>query len=95
MKVHVVVALLAIIAAAVLRLSALEWAIVLILIALVFAAELLNTAVEAIVDLASPEQHPLAKVAKDVAAAFVLVLALVSVVVGLILYISAFLRLLG
>jgi undecaprenol kinase len=95
MKVHVTVAVLAVIAAALLRLEPVEWAIILILIGLVFAAELLNTAVEAVVDLASPDQHRLAKAAKDVAAAFVLVFAITAIVVGLILFISAFLRLAG
>jgi undecaprenol kinase len=95
MKVHVTVAVLALVAAALLHLNHLEWALILILIGLVFAAELLNTALEAVVDLASPEQHPLAKAAKDAAAAFVLVLAITSVVVGLIIYSTAVLRLMS
>jgi diacylglycerol kinase len=57
----------------VLHLSASSWAIVVLAIALVLAAELANTAIEAVVDLASPDDHPLAKRAKDVAAAGVLV----------------------
>lgn len=56
-----------------LHLSASSWAIVVLAIALVLAAELANTAIEAVVDLASPDDHPLAKRAKDVAAAGVLV----------------------
>jgi undecaprenol kinase len=62
-----------VVAGLVLRLPAAAWAIVFLAIALVVAAELLNSAVEAVVDLVSPEDHPLAKRAKDVAAAAVLV----------------------
>jgi len=93
MRIHLVVAVLAIIACAVLRCTAVEWAVVLVLIGLVIAAELFNTAIEAAVDLASPDIHPLAKRAKDVAAGAVLVLAITAVVVGLIIYIGAFMRL--
>lgn len=92
MRIHVVVAVLAIIACAVLRCTSVEWAIVLVLIGAVIAAELFNTAIEALVDLASPDIHPLAKRAKDVAAGAVLVLAITAVVVGLIIYIGAFTR---
>jgi len=56
---------------------------VLLACALVLGAELLNTAVEAVVDLASPEQHPLAKIAKDAAAGAVLVVSLGALLVGL------------
>ena len=67
-----------------LGLSALEWAIILITISMVWMAELLNTALEAVVDLASPQQHPLAKVGKDVGAAAVLLSALAAVLTGLL-----------
>lgn len=68
-----------------LRLDAVRWAIIVITAALVFAAEFFNTAFEVLVDLASPQHHPLAKIAKDVAAAAVLVTACGAVVVGLLL----------
>jgi diacylglycerol kinase (ATP) len=68
-----------------LGLSARDWAILVLTIALVFIAELLNTAMEAVVDLASPERHPLAKVAKDVGAGAVLLAAIAAVVVGLLI----------
>lgn len=64
------------VAAAVLRLPPWAWALLALACAGVIAAELLNAAVEAVVDLASPAEHPLAKRAKDVAAAGVLVAAL-------------------
>jgi diacylglycerol kinase len=67
-----------------LGLSALEWAVMLITISMVWMAEFLNTALEAVVDLASPQQHPLAKVGKDVGAAAVLLSALAAVITGLL-----------
>ena len=67
-----------------LQLGRLEWAVILLTVALVWLAEFINTALEAVVDLASPDLHPLAKVGKDVAAAAVLVAALTSVGVGLL-----------
>jgi diacylglycerol kinase len=62
-----------------------DWAVIALTMGVVFSAELINTAIEAIVDLASPQWHPLAKIAKDTAAAAVLVLALAAVVVGALL----------
>ena len=62
-----------------------DWAVLILTIAMVFAAEFLNTAIEAVVDLASPDKHPLAKVGKDVGAAAVLIAALAAVLVGLLL----------
>lgn len=68
-----------------LRLPARDWAVLLVTITLVWTAEFINTALEAVVDLASPSRHPLAKVGKDVGAAAVLLAALTSVVVGLLI----------
>ncbi len=70
------IAVAVLIVGAALRFSLASWAIVALAIALVLAAELANTAIEALVDLVSPGEHPLAKRAKDVAAAGVLVAAL-------------------
>jgi diacylglycerol kinase (ATP) len=68
-----------------LELGRIEWAILLLTIALVWVAEFVNTAIEAVVDLLSPDIHPLAKAGKDVAAAAVLIAALAAVLVGLLL----------
>lgn len=68
-----------------LGLSVRDWAVIVLTIAMVFTAEFINTAIEAIVDLASPDHHPLAKVGKDVGAGAVLVAALAAVVVGLLI----------
>ena len=68
-----------------LGLSALEWALIVLSIGGVWMAEFVNTALEAVVDLASPDIHPLAQVGKDVAAAAVLVGAGTAVIVGLLI----------
>ncbi len=68
-----------------LRLDAHDWAFVVLTIAVVFISEFFNTAIEVVVDLASPQIHPLAKVAKDVAAGAVLIAAVAAVLVGLLI----------
>lgn len=96
MRIHAVVAVCALVACAVLRCTPAEWAIVIVLIGAVFAAELINTAIESAVDLETRgRRHPLAKRAKDTAAGAVLVLAITAVVAGLVVYITAFIRLLA
>ncbi len=67
-----------------LRLPRQDWVMLIFAIALVWTAEFLNTALEAVVDLASPSHHPLAAVGKDVGAAAVLLAALSSVLIGLL-----------
>ncbi|HEY3218655.1 MAG TPA: diacylglycerol kinase family protein [Candidatus Limnocylindria bacterium] len=69
-----------------LGLGPVEWAVLALTMGLVIGLEWLNTAVEITVSLASPEEHPLAKAAKDVAAASVLVGAIASVAVGVFLF---------
>jgi diacylglycerol kinase len=62
-----------------------DWALLVIMATIVWMAEFINTALEAVVDLASPNHHPLAKVGKDVGAAAVLIAALAAVIVGLLI----------
>jgi len=62
-----------------------DWAVLVLAIAMVFTAEFINTSIEAVVDLASPAHHPLAKVGKDVGAAAVLVAALAAILIGLLI----------
>lgn len=95
MRVHVFVAVCAIAAAFALQLTPSEWGIILLCVAGVFSAECFNTAIEANVDIASPEQQELARIAKDCAAGAVLVMAVCSVIAGLIIYVHAALRLLA
>lgn len=59
-----------------------DWAVLILTIGMVWTAEFLNTALEAVVDLASPQLHPLAKVGKDVGAAAVLIAAVSAAVIG-------------
>jgi diacylglycerol kinase len=66
-------------------LKPIDWAVIVLTIAMVFTAEFINTAIEAVVDLASPVHHPLAKVGKDVGAGAVLVSALAGIVIGLLI----------
>ena len=68
-----------------LGISRLEWSVLILTTTLVWMAEFANTSLEAVVDLVSPDYHPLAKAAKDVAAAAVLVGALGAVIVGLLI----------
>jgi diacylglycerol kinase len=68
-----------------LALPAQSWAILFLTIGIVWMAECMNTAVEAVLDLVSPQKHPLAKIGKDAAAAGVLVVAFSAVLVGLVI----------
>ena len=79
------IGLLAVALAVLVGLPARDWAVLVVTIALVLVLEMLNTVVEAVVDLASPEIHPLAKTAKDVAAGAVLVASIGAVLVGALL----------
>jgi diacylglycerol kinase len=83
--IHSVVATAVFVLGVWLRLPARDWAVIVLTIAMVFMAEFLNTSIETVVDLASPEIHPLAKIGKDVGAAAVLVAALAAILVGLLI----------
>jgi diacylglycerol kinase (ATP) len=69
-----------------LKISSINWSILVLTITAVWIAEFLNSSLEVIVDLASPQFHPLAKIAKDVAAAAVLIAAISSVLIGIIVF---------
>jgi diacylglycerol kinase len=84
-RIHAVFAVAACLVSAWLRISREDWAIIILTIAMVLILEGLNTAVEATVDLASTAYHDLAKTAKDVSAAMVLIAAAASVIVGLLI----------
>ena len=83
--IHSVVATLVLLLGLWLGLPPRDWAIIILAIAMVFTAEFINTAIEAVVDLASPVHHPLAKVGKDVGAGAVLVAALAAALIGFLL----------
>ncbi|WP_136606546.1 diacylglycerol kinase family protein [Paenibacillus dokdonensis] len=95
MRIHTAAAVVVITAAALLHLSWGRWVVLLLAITLVMAMELMNTALESVVDLASPEIHPLAKAAKDTAAGAVLLAAIFAVVAGVIVFYRPFMDLLG
>lgn len=86
LKFHFAFALLVIAAGFYFQINTLDWIIITIMIGLVLTLELTNTAIEAIVDSFTPEQHPRAKYAKDIGAAAVLITVITSVVVGLIIF---------
>jgi diacylglycerol kinase len=85
-RVHAAAAVLAIGLGIFLRISPVEFAVTFVAISGVFTAEMFNTALEAGVDLVSPQWHPLAKIAKDVAAGAVLVNAILAVIIGLCIF---------
>lgn len=74
------------------ELSPLRWAILMIVIGGVIALEMVNTAIERIVDLVSSDYHPLAGIAKDVAASAVLIFSMIAVVVGIIIFFEPLLQ---
>lgn len=92
---HTVAALLVLLAAWWLELSRWEWVVLMLTIGSVVAAEVMNTAVELVVDLAHPDFHPLAGMAKDVAAGAVLLTAIQAIAVGLLIFGPPLFRTLG
>ncbi len=82
MRYHFFCAILLLVAVLFLRITALEFTVLCLSVSFVLFAEMMNTAVEAVVDLVSPEYHPLAKIAKDVAAGAVLIAAFGTAVMG-------------
>jgi len=85
--VHLALAVLAIALGIILHISAVEFALIFVAITSVLIAELFNTVIELSVDLASPDFHPLAKHAKDVAAGAVLLSAMLAIVIALFVYV--------
>ena len=92
-KIHTAIGLAAVALGFVLGIDRNEWLTLTLMITIVLAAEGINTAIEAAVDLASPTYHPLAKIAKDVGAGTVLLTAVASVIVGLLLFLPHLLAL--
>ena len=93
MLVHAL-ATIVVVAGILLKLTMIEWLLVLLVIGLVIATELINTSIEAVVDLACPEIHPLAKIAKDTASASVFVFAITALIVGILVFVPNILELL-
>lgn len=87
MRIHISATAIVILLGFLLKISTYDWISLVLIIGMVISAELVNTAIEATVDLITEEKHPLAKLAKDVAASAVLVLAITSIILGAIIFI--------
>jgi len=84
--IHIVISLAVIVISFWVKLPPRDWAVIILAMAMVWTAEFLNTALEAVVDLATEhKQHELARVGKDVGAAAVLIVALSAVLIGLLI----------
>ena len=94
LAVDVGIAAVAIILGFIFRIDRYEWVMLVLTIGLVLSLELVNTAIEATVDLVTEEYHPLAKVAKDTSAAAVFIFAIVAIIVGLIIFLPKFINIL-
>ena len=94
MKIHVLVAILVVIMAFILKVSIIEWIILVLLIGAVLAAETINTTIENLVDMYTKEYDEKAKIVKDTAAGTVLILAITSAIIGLIIFIPKIIYLL-
>lgn len=92
-RIHAVVLSAVVVAGFYFKIDKTEWLAVVLIAALVLSAEAMNTAVEFVVDLVSPDYHPLAGKAKDVAAGAVLLAAFGAIVVGLIIFLPKILLL--
>lgn len=86
-QIHLVVACIVIISSFYFKLSSIEWVAICVVIGLVLITEIINSAMEQMINYFKPEIHPNAKIIKDMAAAAVLVAAIVSVIVGLIIFV--------
>jgi diacylglycerol kinase (ATP) len=84
---HLIATVVTVIAGFLLEITRIDWMIVILCIGVVIAAELFNSAIEKLVDLVSPEQHPIAGQVKDIAAGAVLVCAATAAIIGLIVFI--------
>jgi len=85
-RIHLLATIFVIAAGPLFRISPIEWALIWIAVMCVWVAEALNTAIENLVDLTSPDHHPLAGKAKDVAAGAVLIAAVGSLIIGIIVF---------
>ena len=87
MKIHCFAAVCVVVAGVLFHISATEWCICLVLFGLILSLELVNTAIEAVVDLVTEDKKPLAKLAKDTAAGAVLIAAVMAAMAGLLIFV--------
>lgn len=95
MKFHIFIMVLVILAGIILKITKAEWIACIFCIAMVISAELFNTSIETVVDLVMPYKNEKAKIAKDVAAAAVLVLAIASAIIGLMIFVPKIINFFG
>ena len=86
MLIHVIATIGVVTANILFKISSFEWLVTLLAIGMVLSAELINTAIEAVVDLVTLEIHPLAKIAKDCGSAATFVLAMMAAAIGFVVY---------
>ena len=94
-KIHTIISLIVVLGGFIFKINYIEWLVCLVLIGFVMMAEFFNTAIEYVVDLASPEIHPLAKAAKDTASAGVLMMAIISALIGCVIFIPKIIEFVG
>lgn len=92
MKIHIFIMILVIIEGIILKINKSEWIICIILFAIVIGSELFNTSIETIVDMVMPEKNEKAKIAKDVSAGAVLVVAIGAAIIGLVIFVPRILN---
>ena len=95
MLIHIFATILAITLGLICQITLIEWCMVFIAIGIVLAGELINTAIEAVVDLVTLEIHPLAKIAKDCGSAATFVMSVIAAIIGCLVYIPHFIEMLG
>lgn len=93
-KIHFCIAIIVVIISGLFKLTLIEWTIILLVISLVFITEIINSAIEHLIDYIKPEIHPKAKIIKDMLAGSVLICAIVAIIIGLIIFIPKFVSLL-
>lgn len=93
LTVHILATIIVLIIGFLFKISILEWLVLFLIIGLVIATELINTSIEATIDLITDEINPLAKIAKDTAAAAVLIFGLTALIVGGLIFIPKIINL--
>lgn len=94
-KIHTIISLIVVLGGFIFKINYIEWLVCLVLIGFVMMAEFFNTSIEYVVDLASPDIHPLAKAAKDTASAGVLMMAIISALIGCVIFIPKIIEFVG
>ena len=87
MKIHISIMILVILLGIILKIKKIEWIICIILFGLVISLEMINTSIEIVVDMVMPNKNENAKNAKDISAGAVLIVAITSLIIGLIIFI--------